>query len=228
MYKRVTDSQTLCKTKTRATSNHSRPSRYGQASVKTQLQTKSGKQPFPPQATNAKPMSQKEKRPKICALPGYEQKGPSSIPLVVPDDFKYEAGSSELLKKFKTLERSKLVPHHETLKLLESIKKPVSVLTICGPARGGKSYILSRILGQPGAFKVAHTMRTQTYGVWMGTHYLDFGDYAMILLDTEGTDAVEAKSDDDLCILLLATLLSSCLIYNSKNVPTKSDLQTME
>ena len=172
-------------------------------------------------------MSQKEKRPKICALPGYEQEEPSSIPLVVPDDYEYNAGSSEL-NKIKTLERKKLVPHREALKLLESIKKPVSVLTICGPARGGKSYILSKILGHPGAFKVAHTMDTQTFGVWIGTHYLDFGDYAMILLDTEGTDAVEAKSDDDLCILLLATLLSSCFIYNSKNVPNKHDLQTME
>ena len=104
----------------------------------------------------------------------------------------------------------------------------MSVLTICGPARGGKSYILSKILGHPGAFKVAHTMHTQTYGVWIGTHYLDFGDYVMILLDTEGTDVVETTSDDDLCIILLATLLSSCLIYSSKGVPTKSDLQTME
>ena len=179
------------------------------------------------QLKTGKPPRSGKKQPKICALPGYEQKEPSSIPLVVPDDFEYETGSTEL-KKIKAQQRLKLVPYPKTLKLLESIKKPVSVLTICGPARGGKSYILSRILGQPGAFKVAHTMRTQTYGVWMGTHYLDFGDYVMILLDTEGTDAVEAKSDDDLCILLLATLLSSCLIYNSKNVPTKSDLQTME
>ena len=62
----------------------------------------------------------------------------------------------------------------------------------------------------------------------MGTHYLDFDDYAMILLDTEGTDAVGAKNKDDLSVLLLATLLSSCLIYNSKNVPSERDLQTME
>ena len=62
----------------------------------------------------------------------------------------------------------------------------------------------------------------------MGTHYLDFGDHAMILLDTEGTNAVGAKNHDDLSILLLATLLSSCLIYNSKNVPSERDLQTME
>ena len=88
--------------------------------------------------------------------------------------------------------------------------------------------MLSRILGHPGAFKLGHTMRAQTYGIWMGTHYLDFGDYAMILLDTEGTDAVGAKSDDDIGILLLSTLLSSCLIYNSKNVPTQHDLQTLE
>ena len=168
------------------------------------------------------------KQPKICPLPGYEQKEASSIPLVVPDDFEYKAGSSELKKFDKSLQRLNLVPCSETLELLQSIKKPLAVLTICGPARGGKSFILSRILGRPGAFKLGHTMRPQTYGVWMGTHYLDFGDYAMILLDTEGTDAVGAKNQDDISILLLATLLSSCLIYNSVKVPSERDLQTME
>ena len=172
-------------------------------------------------------MSMEQKQPKICPFPGYEQKDPASIPLVFPDNFKYNAGSCEL-KVNKTLKRSKLVPCPEALKLLDSIKKPLAVLTICGPARGGKSYILSRILGRHGAFKLGHTMRPQTYGVWMGTHYLDFDDSAMILLDTEGTDAVGAKNKDDLSVLLLATLLSSCLIYNSKNVPSERDLQTME
>ena len=169
-----------------------------------------------------------QKQPKICAFPGYEQKEASSIPLVVPDDFKHETGSTELKKINKTQQRSKLVPCTEALELLKSIEKPVSVLIICGPARCGKSYMLSRILGRHGAFKLGHTMRAQTYGVWMGTHYLDFGDYAMILLDTEGTDAVGAKSDDDIGILLLSTLLSSCLIYNSVKVPNERDLQTME
>ena len=43
--------------------------------------------------------------PKICAFPGYEQKEPSSIPLVVPNDFEYEAGSTELQKVDETLQR---------------------------------------------------------------------------------------------------------------------------
>ena len=169
-----------------------------------------------------------KKQPKICPFPGYEQKDPASIPLVFPDNFKYNAGTCELKKVNRTLMRSKLVPYPEALKLLESIQKPLSVLTICGPAHSGKSYILSRILGHHGAFKLGHSMRPQTYGVWMGTHYLDFGDHAMILLDTEGTDAVGATNHDNLSILLLATLLSSCLIYNSKNVPSERDLQIME
>ena len=166
--------------------------------------------------------------PKICAFPGYEQKESSSIPLVVPNDFEYEAGSTELQKVDETLQRSKLVPRPEALKLLQSIEKPLAVLTACGPARSGKSYILSKILGHSGAFKLGHTFEAQTYGIWMGTHYLDFGKFAMILLDTEGTDAIGASNEDDISILLLATLLSSCLIYNSKNVPAESDLQTME
>ena len=169
-----------------------------------------------------------KKQPRVCPFPGYEGKNPSSIPLVVPDGLKYNARSCELKKVDNSQQRLKLSLHDVTLNLLKSIDKPVSVLAICGPARSGKSYILSRILGPPGAFKLGHTMDPQTYGVWMGTHYLDFGEYAMILLDTEGTDAVGAKSEDDISILLLATLLSSCLIYNSAKVPTETDLQTLE
>ena len=169
-----------------------------------------------------------KKQPRVRPFPGYEGKNPSSIPLVVPDDLKYNARSCELKKVDNSQQRLKLGPRDETLNLLKSIDKPVSVLAICGPARSGKSFILSRILGHPGAFKLGHTMDPQTYGVWMGTHYLDFGEYAMILLDTEGTDAVGTKNEDDIHILLLATLLSSCLIYNSVKVPTETDLQTLE
>ena len=169
-----------------------------------------------------------KKQPRVCPFPGYEGKNPSSIPLVVPDDLKYNARSCELKKVDISQQRLKLGARDETLNLLKSIDKPVSVLAICGPARSGKSFILSRILGRSGAFKLGHTMNPQTYGVWMGTHYLDFGEYAMILLDTEGTDVVGAKSEDDISILLLATLLSSCLIYNSVKVLNETDLQTLE
>lgn len=159
-------------------------------------------------------------KPKICPFPGYERKDAASLPLVVPDDCDYSAGSSQVEKVDRTRQRSKLVARPEALELLRSIEKPVSVVTVCGPARTGKSYLLSRILRSLDAFKLGHTMCPQTYGVWMGTHYLDFGDYAMVLLDTEGIDAVGSENDS---ILLLATLLSSYLIYNSKNFPTKSD-----
>ena len=192
------------------------------------FEEKSGTQPRTSDVKPASATPAPTKESVVRPFPGYEQKEASSIPLVFPDDFKYDAVSYELKKVDKAQTRSKLVPCPEALKLLKSIKKPLAVLTICGPARGGKSYILSRILGRHGAFKLGHTMRPQTYGVWMGTHYLDFDDYAMILLDTEGTDAVGAKNKDDLSVLLLATLLSSCLIYNSKNVPSERDLQTME
>ena len=40
--------------------------------------------------------------------------------------------------------------------MLKGINKPIAVLSIAGPSRTGKSYILSRLLGIPGAFELGH------------------------------------------------------------------------
>ena len=61
----------------------------------------------------------------------------------------------------------------------------------------------------------------------MVTTVLECQDYAIILLDTEGIDAVGASETMAMSMLTLTTLLSSFLIYNSKKVPQKVDLNKM-
>ena len=61
----------------------------------------------------------------------------------------------------------------------------------------------------------------------MATTVLECKDYATILLDTEGIDAVGASETMAMSLLTLTTLLSSFLIYNSKKVPQKVDLDKM-
>lgn len=113
------------------------------------------------------------------------------------------------------------------IQLLQSIGKPVAVLAICGPYRSGKSYFLSRVMRCPDAFKLGHTMHACTHGIWMGTQVLECDEFAVVLLDTEGIDAAYAAESDATDILVLTTLLSSYLIYNSKDVPKRSDLEKM-
>ena len=50
----------------------------------------------------------------------------------------------------------------------------------------------------------------------------------MVLLDSEGIDAVTSEGSDDHCIFTLTILLASVLIYNSAGVPTRTDLEGLE
>ncbi|XP_078658521.1 guanylate-binding protein 7-like [Branchiostoma floridae x Branchiostoma belcheri] len=151
----------------------------------------------------------------------------SSIPLILPNDMKYNAATGGV-EKVRGAQRTSLHVVPEALALLEGIQEPVSVLAICGPCRTWKSYILSRLLGTADAFELGHSMDPQTFGIWMGTKVLRGKDFTIVLLDTEGIDTVGASAGQDASILVLTILLSSQLIYNSQNVPYKGDLEKMQ
>ena len=61
----------------------------------------------------------------------------------------------------------------------------------------------------------------------MATTVLECEQFATILLDTEGIDAIGASETMAMSLLTVTTLLSSYLIYNSKKVPQKVDLDKM-
>jgi hypothetical protein len=50
----------------------------------------------------------------------------------------------------------------------------------------------------------------------------------VILLDSEGINAVTAEGENDHQIFTLTVLLASILIYNSKGVPKRTDLNDLE
>ena len=110
---------------------------------------------------------------------------------------------------------------------MKTIHKPVAVLSITGPTRTGKSYILSRFLGDPEIFDLGHTARAHTKGIWMSTSVLKCSKYYILLLDTEGIDSVADQASNDAKILVTTLLLSSYFIYNSIGVPRNNDLQKM-
>ena len=53
-------------------------------------------------------------------------------------------------------------------------------------------------------------------------------EFTVVLLDSEGIDAVTADGSDDHCIFTLTILLASVLIYNSSGVPSRNDLDGLE
>ena len=53
-------------------------------------------------------------------------------------------------------------------------------------------------------------------------------ELTVVLLDSEGTDAVTSEGSNDHCIFTLTILLASVLIYNSSGVPSRNDLDGLE
>ena len=115
--------------------------------------------------------------------------------------------------------------NQDALDILRKIEKPVAVLSICGPSRTGKSYLLSKMLGSKDIFQTSDSFEACTSGIWMATTVLECDKFAVVFMDTEGTDHV-TQVGDIINYLVLVTLLSSYLIYNSKGMQS-SDLDKM-
>ncbi|KAJ7380889.1 Guanylate-binding protein 5 [Desmophyllum pertusum] len=75
------------------------------------------------------------------------------------------------------------------------------------------------------------TRKRWEYGLWVVPEkYMDEHgrEFTVVLLDSEGTDAVGAEGINDHAIFTLTVLLSSVLIYNSVGVPTRTDLEGLD
>jgi hypothetical protein len=75
-----------------------------------------------------------------------------------------------------------------------------------------------------------------TSGIWIGQTPIQYRlrsgeEITVVFLDSEGigsTDSIDATDSTDNQIFTLSVLISSLLIYNSKNVPTNSDLEKLQ
>ncbi|KAJ7380928.1 hypothetical protein OS493_004515 [Desmophyllum pertusum] len=154
-----------------------------------------------------------------------------AIPLCLPDNLKWNPQTGEIQKSKHA--RGKLYVVEEAFAELKQIKDPVCVVSIVGPCRDGKSYILSEAFSQPDVFSVGFKTDPETMGIWMWILPDKIKDscgdeFRVVLLDSEGIDAAVAKGQDDNQIFTLTVLLASILIYNSKNVPRRSDLDGLK
>ncbi|XWS18445.1 hypothetical protein CRYUN_Cryun32bG0044300 [Craigia yunnanensis] len=107
----------------------------------------------------------------------------------------------------------------EAVAALRLVKEPIGVVSVCGRARQGKSFILNQLLGRSSGFQVASTHRPCTKGLWLWSAplkrtALDGTEYNLLLLDTEGIDAYDQTGTYSTQIFSLAVLLSSMFIYN--------------
>ncbi|KAG2617548.1 guanylate-binding protein 7-like [Panicum virgatum] len=129
------------------------------------------------------------------------------------------AGPARPLRLVYCDEKGKFVMDPEAVAALQLVKGPVGVVSVCGRARQGKSFVLNQLLGRSSGFQVASTHRPCTKGLWMWSAPLkrtglDGTEYSLVLLDTEGIDAYDQTGTYSIQIFSLAVLLSSMFIYN--------------
>ncbi|XP_068103324.1 guanylate-binding protein 1-like [Hyperolius riggenbachi] len=114
--------------------------------------------------------------------------------------------------------------------ILENISQPLVVVSIVGPYRSGKSYLINKLSGLPmGGHSVGHTVEANTKGIWMWCvpHPTKHG-HTLVLLDTEGLgDPEKGDKNNDCVILSLAMLMSSVLVYNSKGAIDQDALEKL-
>ena len=161
---------------------------------------------------------------------GTSESLPPSVPLVLSNKVQYNEKTWTIVQHSPGQTSSNpglnIVP--SSVNLIKSLgTKPLAVLSICGPYRSGKSYFLSRFLGSKEIFKISNTDDPCTQGIWMSTSVLECDNYAILLLDTEGMESLEASKEYIVKLLVIATTISSTLIYNSIGIPERSDLECL-
>jgi hypothetical protein len=131
------------------------------------------------------------------------------------------------------------LPHSEYVltqvatNFFRAIQGPISVVSVAGLYRTGKSYLLNRVLlNRSNGFGVGSTINACTKGLWCwgtpikGTS-AEGENVSIVVIDTEGIGAVDEDQNHDTKIFTLAILASSCFIYNSTGSIDENAIQNL-
>ena len=125
---------------------------------------------------------------------------------------------------FVIYENNKFIIPKEAKNLLANLPyKNISIISLVGKYRTGKSFLLNRVLLniQSSGFGVGPTFKACTKGIWIWSDPIMIKNkyckekFPCFLIDTEGLGAYDEEINHDSKIFLIAVLISSLFIYNS-------------
>lgn len=108
--------------------------------------------------------------------------------------------------------------------------KKLSVLSITGPYRSGKSFLANLIMNQMSGFKTGSTTNACTKGIWAWGRPCELSDGTLlIVLDSEGLGSVEKDRElnIDLKLFTFCILVSSTIVYNSKHSISEDKIEEL-
>ena len=114
--------------------------------------------------------------------------------------------------------------------LLESLgDKPLTVVSIVGTQRGGKSTLLNLLYNRElKGFGLGHYMDPQTYGLWMWVRpHPRKPDQNVLYIDTEGLDAPLVSPFYNWSLSALTLLISDLYVYQSKGCIDSSSVDRL-
>jgi len=123
-----------------------------------------------------------------------------------------------------------LILHDEALDeivKLDQSGRELSVISIVGPWRSGKSYLLNEIInpGQATVFPIGHTTNPHTKGMDFYIYRQVEEDRDLLFLDTAGLFCPYSTEQGDARLMALASLVSSIVIYNHHHVMSEQEVE---
>jgi len=138
-----------------------------------------------------------------------------------------ETGPQQWIGYDETADKYHVFPN--AIKYLNTLTRPLAIISVVGLYRTGKSYLLNRILDAPKnqCFKVSPTIKSCTKGLWLMAPVIHREDYDILIMDTEGLGSLSASQNHDTRVFSLALLLSSTFLYNSCGAINETSLNNL-
>lgn len=116
--------------------------------------------------------------------------------------------------------QNKIELNQATLNKLREITQPISVLSVIGPYRSGKSFLMNVLSEGKSKFATGSTTNACTKGVWIDIldSPVDSKLPCKVLIDTEGLFSLNRDETSDATLFLFTMLISSVLVYNSLGI----------